>query len=99
MCGWDKMLFPSIILMATISRYASIHANSCICSCLCNTVSAQGETLVSLHYELPVTLLLEHIPLAATDYFVGRCRREYTTTVETLCGIVRLIFIFLRLIW
>jgi len=46
-----------------------------------------------------VTLLLEHIPLAATDYFVARCRREYTTNVETVCGIVRIIFIFLRLIW
>ena len=61
--------------------------------------STQGDTLVPLHYELPVTLLLEHIPLAATDYFVARCRREYTTTVESVCGIVRLTFIFLRLIW
>jgi len=61
--------------------------------------STQGDTLVPLHYELPVTLLLEHIPLAATDYFVARCRREYTTNVETICGIVRIIFIFVRLIW
>jgi len=61
--------------------------------------STEGDTLVPLHYELPVTLLLEHIPLAATDYFIGRCRREYTTDVETICGIVRIIFIFLRLIW
>jgi len=61
--------------------------------------STQGETLVPLHYELPVTLLLEHIPIAATDYFIGRCRREYTTNIENVCGIVRIVFIFLRLIW
>jgi len=61
--------------------------------------STQGDTLVPLHYELPVTLLFEHIPIAATDYFVARCRREYTTNVESVCGIVRTVFIFLRLIW
>ena len=41
-----------------------------------NTFSAaygsSGDTAISIHLELLVTLLFEHIPLATIDYFVAR---------------------------
>ena len=68
-----------------------------------NTFSAlyttDGDTVLPIHLELGVTLLFEHIPLAIIDYFVARCRRQFTTKVASWCHSVRLAFIFLRLVW
>lgn len=61
--------------------------------------SPDGETLVPIHLELIVTLCFEHIPLAIIDYFVARCRRQFTTKTATWCHAVRLVFIFVRLVW
>src|SRR6218665_496692 len=61
--------------------------------------TTDGDTYLPIHLELGVTLLFEHIPLAIVDYFVARCRRQFTTKVATWCHSVRLVFIFLRLVW
>lgn len=82
--------------MLNVSLYVYFELHDALVCCL---FSPDGDTIIPLHFELPVTLLLEHIPLAATDYLVARCRREYTTDVDSFCGVIRLAFIFLRLVW
>ena len=58
-----------------------------------------GRTYVPLIYELLVTLPLVHIPQAAINYFVARCRQQNTTTYQTLCGTFSIMFVFIRLVW
>ena len=58
-----------------------------------------GRCLVPIHLELLVTLPLESIPLAGINYFICRCRRNYTTGLQTMCGTFRIMFVFIRLVW
>ena len=57
------------------------------------------QTYIPIPYEMIVTLLLKHIPLSTIVYFVGRCRREFTTTLESVCNAFRITHILMRLIW
>ena len=67
-----------------------------------NTLSVffcDGETKVPLIWEQLVILPLEQIPLAAINYFISRCRQQYATTIQTLCGTISIVFIFVRIVW
>ena len=68
-----------------------------------NTLSAlfrpDGDTVVPIHLELLATLIFEHIPLAALDYFITRTRQKYSTHVEAFCNSARIAFVSLRIVW
>lgn len=57
------------------------------------------ETYIPIPYELSLTLLMKYIPLSTIVYFVGRCRRDFTTNLESVCNAFRIIHILMRLIW
>ena len=58
-----------------------------------------GQTLVPLTLELLATLTLEHIPLSAISYVISNCRISYASVVQTGCGALRILFVFVRLLW
>lgn len=60
---------------------------------------ADGDTMIPLHLELIGTLSLEHIPLAAVDFFLSRCWRLRTSHVGYIAHIVRLVYLFVRIVW
>ena len=61
--------------------------------------SPARETYFPIAIEMTVTLIFKHIPLSTVVYFVGRCRREYTTSLESICNGFRLVHILGRLVW
>ena len=61
--------------------------------------SPNRETYFPIAVEMTLTLLLKHIPLSTVVYFVGRCRREYTTSLESVCNGFRIVHILGRLVW
>lgn len=61
--------------------------------------SPARETYFSIAVEMTITLIFKHIPLSTVVYFVGRCRREYTTSLESVCNGFRLVHILARLVW
>lgn len=65
-------------------------------SALCH---ADGDTMFPLHLELIAALSLEHIPLAAADFFLSRCWRLRPSHVGSIAHIVRLVYLFVRIVW
>jgi len=58
-----------------------------------------GQTKVPIVWEQLVIITLEHIPLAAINFFISQCRCKYFTVWQTMCGSVYILFILLRLVW
>ena len=59
----------------------------------------QGQTRWPLTYEMLVTVPLEHIPLSAINYFISHCQKDYGSLLQTACGAVSIMFLFIRLVW
>jgi hypothetical protein len=93
---------PTFLMWLMLLLFTVVHTVLYIPETL-NTFSVflheHGRPMFPLIYEMTLTLTTSHIPLAAINYFIARCRRQYTTLYQTMCGSLTIIFFFLRLVW
>ena len=89
---------PPFYLWILLLIFTIVATITYVLECL-NTFSVfflNGQTLVSIVLEQAVILSLEHIPLAATNFFICRCRGMYGSMVQTFSGIIFIVYVFMR---